>query len=538
VTRNSETPSRVLVLAPTAKDAATTKALFDKAGLEVILCGRAREVAERIRMGAEAALLTEDALLSEEFHLVLHALADQPAWSDFPIVVLVKQFLPPPASQVLDLLTNVMLLERPSPMRSLLSAVRAAVRSRRRQYELRAAVERETAARSEAERANRLKDDFLTTLSHELRTPLNSILGWANLLQTHQSRSEADLKKGLGAIARNARAQAELIEDLLDMGRIISGKLRLEVRTVEPAKVAETAIETVRPAAEAKGVRIEQIIDPGAGPIKADPNRLQQVVWNLLTNAVKFTPRGGKVQVVLERVNSHIEISVADTGEGIDPDFLPHIFERFSQADSSSSRRHRGLGLGLAIVKNLVEMHGGRVSADSAGEGTGAKFTLKLPLMVVREEAAEGPREHPRKGEDTAFPCDLTLEGLRVLVVDDEPDALDVVSRLLQACGATAFTASSAPGALEVMKREEIDLILSDIGMPEKDGYWLIRQIRALPPEGGGRVPAAALTAFARTEDRRRVLLAGYQTHIPKPVERSELIAVIASLSGRLPRLG
>jgi signal transduction histidine kinase/ActR/RegA family two-component response regulator len=528
----------VLVLAPTAKDAAITKALFDKAGLELSLCRSVGDLAEGIKIGAGAAIITEEALLSGDFRLVREALADQPAWSDFPLIVLVKQFLPPVASRVLDSLTNVMLLERPSPMRSLLSAVRAAVRGRLRQYELQAALERESAARSEAERANRLKDDFLATLSHELRTPLNSILGWANVLQNNQARPEVDLKRGLDAIARNARAQAELIEDLLDMGRILSGKLRLDVRTVDPAKITETAIETVRPAAEARDIRIEQILDPGAGPIKADPNRLQQVVWNLLTNAIKFTPRGGKVQIVLERVNSHIEMSVADTGEGIHPDFLPRIFERFSQADPSSSRPHPGLGLGLAIVKNLVEMHGGSVSAFSPGEGKGATFTLRLPLVVAREDEGAGPREHPRKGEGAAVACDVSLEGIKVLVVDDDPDALEVMSRVLQGCGASLLTASSAPAALEIMRRDKVDLVISDIGMPHQDGYWLISQIRSLPPEAGGRVPAAALTAFARSEDRKRVLLAGYQTHIPKPVESSELIAVIASLSGRLPGRG
>jgi signal transduction histidine kinase len=528
----------VLVVAPTARDAGITQALFDKAGIQCILCSSVRDLADRIRSGAEAALLTEEALLYEEVDELLKALADQPAWSGFPIVLLVRQFLPPSAARVLGSLTNVTLLERPAPMRSLLSAVQAAIRSRRRQYQLRAALGRESAARAEAERANRLKDDFLATLSHELRTPLNSILGWANLLRRGQLHSESDLKKGLDAIWRNAKAQAELIEDLLDMGRIISGKLRLDIHTTEPIQVVEAAIETVRPAAEARGIRIEQILDPAAGPIKADPNRLQQVVWNLLTNAVKFTSRGGKVQVVLERINSHIEISVADTGEGINPEFLPHIFERFSQADSSSSRRYRGLGLGLAIVKNLVEMHGGRVSADSPGEGKGATFTLKLPLTVAREEATEERRAHPRKGEETTVSCDVSLTGLRVLVVDDEPDALEVVSRVLQECGATAFAALSAPDALDMMKREKIDLILSDIGMPEQDGYWLIRKIRALPPELGGRVPAAAFTAFARTEDRKRVLLSGYQTHIPKPIETSELVTIVASLCGRVPDRG
>jgi hypothetical protein len=307
--------------------------------------------------------------------------------------------------------------------------------------------------------------------------------------------------------ARNAKAQAELIEDLLDMGRIISGKLRLDIRSTDPVHVVETAIETVRPAAEARGIRIEQILDPAAGPIKADPSRLQQVVWNLLTDAVKFTPRGGKVQAVLERVNSHIEISVTDTGEGINPEFPPHIFERFSQADASTSRRHRGLGLGLAIVKNLVEMHGGRVSADSPGEGKGATFTLKPPLMITREEKTEGPRVHPGKGDDTTAPYDVSLAELRVLLVDDEPDALDIMSRVLQDCGATTFTASSAPDALGIVKGERIDLVVSDIGMPVHDGYWLIRKIRALPwtyliAESGHSaevpgVPGTAMHSFA-----------------------------------------
>lgn len=391
--------------------------------------------------------------------------------------------------------------------------------------ERRRAEERERAARTDAERAARLRDDFLATLSHELRTPLSGILGWTQLLRRApddpQTRAQA-----LDAIERGTRVQTRLIEDLLDMSRIISGKLRIDVRTVDLPPIIDAAIETMRPAAEAKNIRIERVLDPRAGPIKGDAARLQQVMWNFLSNAVKFTPRDGTIQVHLERVNSHIEISVSDTGRGIPADFLPHVFDRFSQADSSTTRRYGGLGLGLAVVKHIVELHGGKVSARSAGEGQGATFTVHLPIAIVRQDA-QG-REHPlTPSEHPELPADINLSGLRILLVDDDVDSCDVLRRVLAECGARTDMAYSADQALQSLETNLVDVIVSDIGMPEMDGYQLIRAVR----ERGSRTPAVALTAFARPEDRIRALRAGYNMHIAKPIEPRELIEVIASLT-------
>ena len=388
-------------------------------------------------------------------------------------------------------------------------------------------------ARAEAERASQMKDEFLATLSHELRTPLSAILGWSQMLRGGE-RSAADMAKGLDVIERNARVQTQLIEDLLDMSRIISGKVRLDVQHVDPVKFIHAAIETVRPAAEAKGIRIEEMLDPGAGPVSGDPGRLQQVIWNLLSNAIKFTPKDGKVQVLLERVNSHIEISVADTGAGIEPQFIDHVFERFRQQDASTTRSYGGLGLGLSIVKHLVELHGGSVRAHSAGKDRGATFCVHLPLAVVQRSPGI-ERLHPRSA--TAAPVDfrmVDLEGVKVLVVDDQPDARELVGRVLSDCHATVFLADGAAEALALVERERPDVMVSDIGMPELDGYELLKRVRALGAERGGRVPAIALTAFARSEDRTRALRAGFLVHVSKPVEPSELIATVASVAGRV----
>jgi PAS domain S-box-containing protein len=389
----------------------------------------------------------------------------------------------------------------------------------------------ERVARSNAEHANRMKDEFLATLSHELRTPLNAILGWSQLLRGGHNEEE-ELNQGLDTIERNARAQTQLIEDLLDMSRIISGKMRLDIQRVVPISFVKAAIETIRPAAEAKGVRLEQMLDPLAGPVAGDPGRLQQIAWNLLSNAVKFTPRGGKVQVMLQRVNSHIELTVVDTGQGIEAEFLPFIFERFRQADASTTRRYGGLGLGLAIVKQLIDSHGGIVSAQSDGDGKGSTFTVQLPLSAVQTQTDDGTRLHPASnGADVATTLKADLSGLKVLVVDDEPDARDLIRRVLTSCKAVVVTASSAAEALTMI--DGCDVMLSDIGMPDIDGYELLRRVRALPPGRGGRIPAIALTAFARTEDRTRALMAGYQVHISKPVSPPELIASVASVTGR-----
>ncbi|HWS55726.1 MAG TPA: ATP-binding protein, partial [Pyrinomonadaceae bacterium] len=385
----------------------------------------------------------------------------------------------------------------------------------------------------EAQESNRLKDEFLATVSHELRTPLTAILGWAHMLRTGQYNGDS-AAKAFETIERNARAQAQLIDDLLDVSRIITGKLRIDVRPVDPVSFIEAAVEAVRPAAEAKGVRVQKIMDTGVVSVSGDPVRLQQVVWNLLSNAIKFTPKGGRVQVKLERVNSHVEIAVSDTGAGISPSFLPHVFDRFRQADQKTTRQHGGLGLGLAIVRHLVELHGGTVRAESGGEGHGSTFTVLLPVAPVYAAEAESGRVHPAARETLpAFECVERLDGLRILVVDDEPDTRELLRAGLGRCGAEVTTAVSVAEALEAMASAAPDLLISDIGMPGEDGYELVRRVRQLPAEAGGRVPAIALTAYARVEDRMQALRAGYQMHVPKPVELAELVAVAASLVRR-----
>ena len=393
----------------------------------------------------------------------------------------------------------------------------------------------ERAARADAERLSRLKDEFLSTLSHELRTPLNAILGWSQLLSSTQVSPE-EMSEGLATIERNARIQTQLIDDLLDMSRILTGRIRLDVQNVDLAEVIRASILTVQPAADAKQLRVQAILDPRAGPVSGDPARLQQVLWNLLSNSIKFTPRGGRIQVVLERVNSHLEIAVNDNGQGIDPDFLPHVFDRFRQGDASTTRLYGGLGIGLSLVKHLVELHGGHVRAKSPGENQGATFIVALPLAVVHDSFPDD-RQHPRsqlsQARGAAQPVVPSLEGVRVLVVDDEPDARDLLKRVLEHRQGQVALAADAREALRILSDQRFDVIVSDIGMPGIDGYELIRRIRELPPEQGGKTPAIALTAFARSEDRRRTMLSGFQIHISKPVEPPELIATVANLAGR-----
>jgi PAS domain S-box-containing protein len=384
-----------------------------------------------------------------------------------------------------------------------------------------------------AQEANRLKDEFLATVSHELRTPLTAILGWSTMLRTARF-DEASVLRALETIERNAKNQKQIIEDLLDVSRIITGKLRLEIQSVELDSLIENAVEAVRPAAEAKGVRLQKVLDTGLRPIAGDPARLQQVVWNLLSNAIKFTPKGGRVQIMLERVDSHVEITVSDTGQGISPEFLPYVFDRFRQADSTTTRKYGGLGLGLAIVRHLVELHGGTVRAESDGEGEGSTFIVGLPLMSIYQKDATEERVHPSaSGGPLSFDCPENLDGLKILAVDDEADTRELLKAVLTQCGAEVLTVDSAREALEQLESFLPDVLISDIGMPEEDGYELIRRIRQLPPESGGAVPAVALTAYARAEDRLRVLREGYQMHVPKPVELAELVAVVASLVQR-----
>jgi signal transduction histidine kinase/uncharacterized protein with PIN domain len=392
---------------------------------------------------------------------------------------------------------------------------------------------REREARQQAEEANRTKDEFLATLSHELRTPLNAMLGWAQLLRTGQL-DQPTSHRALETIERNAKVQAQLISDLLDVSRIITGKLRLDLIPVELPLAVEAALDSVRPAADAKEIVIGVDLDPAAPPIMGDSDRLQQVMWNLLSNAIKFTPRGGRVEVRLRSARESVEIAVRDSGAGIRPDFLPYVFDRFRQAESTLTRSHGGLGLGLSIVRHLVEMHGGTVEAASDGEGKGATFTVRLPVRAV----APGPGPGVAAPRRVAQPVEVQavdLAGLLVVVVDDEPDARDLLREVLEACGAEVTAAASAAEALAVIERARPDVLVSDIGMPGEDGYSLMRRVRARESVAEGHLPAAALTAYARPEDRSLALAAGYDLHLAKPIDPGELAAAVARLAARDP---
>ena len=400
----------------------------------------------------------------------------------------------------------------------------------------------ESAARTDAERASRMKDEFLATLSHELRTPLSAILGWSQVLRRPNQKPDA-LADGLLTIERNARAQTQIIDDLLDMSRIISGKVSLNIGRINLSAVIRAAIETVRAASIAKSIQL--VFDEPIHvqhPILGDINRLQQVFWNLLSNAIKFTPRGGVVQINIELRHSLWQVDVIDTGEGITADFLPFVFDRFRQADASTTRRHGGLGLGLAIVKQLLELQGGNVRVRSQGPGKGSTFTVSLPVSAVHTAALTTGSPNPDEAEtaggssvlrhegiawDAAVSVDL--RGVKILVVDDEADARGLLKRILEDCGATVLLAGSAAQAIEIVQRDGPDILVSDIGMPEEDGYELLRRIRALGTANGA-VPAIALTAYARAEDRVKAVRAGFQMHVPKPVEPAELIAMIETL--------
>ena len=406
---------------------------------------------------------------------------------------------------------------------------------KREEEELVLILEREQAAHAEADNANGIKDEFLALLSHELRTPLTSILGWSDLLKDGTLDHVAS-QRALETIGRNARAQRQLIDDLLDTSRIITGKMRLEVRPVELAPLIEIVVEAVRPSANARNIRLLTVLSPLTSPIAGDPQRLQQIIWNLLTNAIKFTPKGGSVEVRLERIESHLELVINDTGEGIEAAFLPHVFDRFLQSDSSSTRRHGGLGLGLSIVRQLVELHGGRVTALSQGSGQGATFKVILPLMSVHHMPGNGETRPTLMTPKARTDKQLSLADVRVLVVDDEQDARELIAAVLKGRGAEVVAVDSGACALAELERQPFQAMISDIGMPDMDGYELIKRIRRLPAEHGGKTPAVALTAYAGEQDRARAVSAGYQTHISKPVEPAELANAVASLAEVIDR--
>ena len=394
--------------------------------------------------------------------------------------------------------------------------------------------EEQSRMRIEAQAANRTKDEFLATLSHELRTPLTAMTGWISLLRSGKLDADTS-EQAMETIERNTKAQAQLIEDILDVSRIITGKIALDFQPLELASIIEAALLTARPAALNKGIVIESSLDV-AGPISGDARRLQQVIWNLISNAIKFTPRGGRVQVALHRADSYVELTVADNGQGIHPDFLPHVFDRFRQADGTSTRRHGGLGLGLSIVRHLVELHGGTVRVHSAGEGQGATFYVRLPLLAVH---ASNAKNSPPDGDATAASeptintalLSTRLLGLKILVVDDEPDSRILIASTLKLHGAQTQSANSVAQAMAVLDEWCPDLLISDIGMPDEDGYDLTRKLRARSPEQGGAIPAVALSAYAGPDDNARSLAAGFQMHIAKPAGPDELTIAVAGLA-------
>jgi len=410
---------------------------------------------------------------------------------------------------------------------SVLSQARLSLEAKRQQL---LASERD--ARRAAEDANRLKDEFLSTVSHELRTPLTAINGWAQMLCAGRLNA-AQSARALETIVRSARSQNQLINDLLDVSRIVTGKMRLDIAPLKLGSVIKAAVEAVRPAAEAKGIHLSMLLDPAAETLSGDAERLQQVVWNLLSNAIKFAPNGGRVAVRLERVNSHVEIAVADNGKGIKPEFLPYVFDRFRQEDSMTSRQQGGLGLGLAIVRHIVELHGGTVHAASEGLGKGATFTVTLPFAPPARAASPDELRDEAAGWGLTPQNPPSLSGVRVLFVDDEADARELVAMMLAQGGAEVRTAVSAPEALAACDEWRPDILISDIGMPGDDGYTLMRKLRARESERGGHIPAIALTAYGRREDRLRALSVGYESHVPKPIEPVELLAVVASLTSR-----
>jgi signal transduction histidine kinase/ActR/RegA family two-component response regulator len=533
----SNPEERVMVIAPVGQDAEAMASLLSAEGFQTETLNSLAEGTEKIPV-AGVLLLTEEAL---EIPLVadfLKALRAQPPWSELPLVILTSGG-ESRLAKLLDLIAeaarSVTLLERPMTKDTLVRSLQVAMRSRRRQYQVRDLLEQEKVLRGAAEAASHIKDEFLATVSHELRTPLNAILGWATLIL----RGKLDFPttaRGIEAIERNAKAQAQLIEDLLDVSRMISGKLRLSVKPIELITVIKGAVDSVQPAFEANDVELEMVFDAAADRIYGDANRLQQVVWNLLSNAVKFTPKGGRVQIKLQRTESQARIIVMDTGAGISAEFLPHVFETFRQADGTMTRGHAGLGLGLAIARRLVEMHGGTISASSAGENQGSTFTVNIPIALPRHSehstASDAEDLAISRAASTAMET-LDLSGITVLAVDDEADTREMIRGVLEQFGANVVSANSAAEAFDVLQGLKPDVLVCDIGMPGEDGYALIKRVRGLPTESGGNTLAIALTGYVRVNDRMRALDSGYQMFVPKPVEANELAMTVANLIGR-----
>jgi signal transduction histidine kinase/CheY-like chemotaxis protein len=505
---------RILVLAPTGRDTEMTRHILSGAGLSSLACAHIRTVCDELKKGAGVILITDETLSEPALQSLLRTFDEQEPWSDVPVIV-----FPGHAGNAAFLLerlgsrANVTILERPVRIAILVNAVRSALRARKRQYQTRDLL-------LQLEHADRQKDLFLAMLSHELRTPLNAILGWSRILQSGRADQET-MKLGVEVINRSALAQAQLIADILSVSQIVAGTLRIEMEPVQLDVIVRAAIDNIRPAAEAKDIHIVLNSDLHASRISGDAGRLQQVMSNLLSNAIKFTPLGGRVEVELKSSESTAEIIVRDNGKGILPDFLPYVFDRFRQEDSTSTRSQGGLGLGLAIVRHLVELHHGSISADSRGEGQGSTFTVTLPISA----AAMGPESE--RTEDTKH----SLTGLHVLAVDDDRDSLVILVTVLEDHGAIVTAVTSAAEALEKIAKNKPDILVSDIGMPGQDGYQLLYDLSTTP--AGRLIPAIALTGYASQQDRERAFEAGYRAHFAKPFEPDELVRSIESLVRR-----
>lgn len=526
--------SHVLVLAPLGRDASVVCGVLRAARINCELCSTLTELASGIRNGAGAALLSEEAFTSAGLTALSEAVCQQPPWSDFPLVLLLAETDRPiganaPFSTLLRRIGNVTFLVRPVPTLALVSTMQSALRARARQYEVRDLIEREQTARLEAEQANTLKDQFLATVSHELRTPLSAILLWSRLMATTRLDS-ARAEDALHAIQQSAELQSRLIEDLLDVSRMLSGKLQLQIEEIELAEATQSAVSVVQPMADARQIKLETFIDPIAGRVRADPHRVQQLVWNLLGNAIKFTPPGGSVSIELRREDHQVAICVRDTGQGIDADFLPHVFERFRQADAAPARRHGGLGLGLSITHQLVELHGGSITVESKGVGLGASFKVRLPLARPDSAAAEKRVALPPEHGSASQP----LTGQCVLLVEDEAATRSALTLVLEHAGANVIGVDSAAAALRRVQActpgENVpDVMLSDIGLHGDDGYTLIRSLREHERAVGKTEPlrAVAISAYTGETIEDRAIASGFDTCLAKPINADALIQVL-----------
>lgn len=520
-TENNHLETRVLVLMPTGRDASLVCATLEKAAINAEPCADTDELIQEIGAGAGAVLLAEEALKKETLESLTETFEEQPVWSDLPVVLFAGN------AQNAEMLAatigtrfNATIVERPIRIPMLISAVRGALRARQRQYQSRNLLH-------QLEESDHQKDLFLATLSHELRTPLNSILGWIQMLRS--GSPTIDLNHALKVIERNATAQAEIVSDILVVSRIITGKLTFDMMPVDLISVLEDAIEIVLPFSEEKKIKLRTNFDPNIKQIKGNHDRLKQIFWNILSNAVKFTPPHGQIAVRAAVNGANVEIEISDSGEGIEPDFLPFIFERFRQADSSYTRKVGGLGLGLAIVRHLVEMHGGEVKVKSEGINRGTTFTVTLPVSDSQKSAAD---DHSLETADFKETDGLPV-GTRILLVEDNDDSREMLEILFAQYDLELTAVTTAAEALESFKQAPPDLLISDIGLPGEDGYALIRKIRQLPPAEGGLVPAIALTGYASLQDRDLALKDGYQEHISKPIDINKLIELIKKLLNR-----